>query len=124
MGCEYSCEGTADRSGLTPSAGPAVRRNGTTALIYAAHNDDRATVAALLGARADVNTKNNGGCAFCRRRCPARGRRWPTVTPMAAVPAPSGRNTALHMAAIYGRISAGVELLVGGADQTITDNDG
>ncbi len=35
-----------------------------TALIYAASNDDRATVAALLGARADVNTKNSVGCAF------------------------------------------------------------
>ncbi len=110
--------------GLTPSAGPAVRRGGTTALHYAADNDDRAIVAALLGARADVNTKQNGGCAICRRRCLARGRRWPTVTPMAAVPAPSGRMTALHYAAIYGFIDVGVELLVGGADQTITANSG
>ena len=52
--------------GLTPSAGPAVRRNGTTALMRAAFNDDRATVAALLGARADVNTKRIDGCAICR----------------------------------------------------------
>ncbi len=110
--------------GLTPSAGPAVRRLGVTALHIAARNDDRATVAALLGARADVNTKNSYGCAFCRRRCPARGRRWPTVTPMAAVPAPSGRYTALHWAAYNGCISAGAELLVGGADQTITNNSG
>ncbi len=50
--------------GLTPSAGPAVRRSGWTALIYAAYNDDRPIVAALLGARADVNTKNSNGCAF------------------------------------------------------------
>ncbi len=114
----------AGRSGLTPSAGPAVRRAGTTALIYAAYNDDRPTVAALLGARADVNTKNNGGCAFCRRRCPARGRRWPTVTPMAAVPAPSGRMTALHYAARNGFIDVCAELHVGGADQTIMDSDG
>ncbi len=64
MGCEYPCEGTADRSGLAPSAGPAVRRGGYTALHYAARNDDRATVAALLGARADVNTQANVGCAF------------------------------------------------------------
>ncbi len=35
-----------------------------TALIYAAGYDDRAIVAALLGARADVDTQNNGGCAF------------------------------------------------------------
>ncbi len=95
-----------------------------TALIYAARNDDRAIVAALLGARADVNTKTNDRCAFCRRRCPARGRRWPTVTPTAAVPAPSGRYTALHSAAAYGSISAAAELLVGGADQTITNSYG
>ena len=43
---------------------------------------------------------------------------------MAAVPAPSGRWTALHYAAYNGFISAGAELLVGGADQTITNNDG
>ena len=54
--------------GLTPSAGPAVRRGGVTALMFAAYNDDRATVAALLGARADVNTQRNDGCAICRRR--------------------------------------------------------
>ena len=52
--------------GLTPSAGPAVRRDGWTALMRAAGNDDRATVAALLGARADVNTQANDGCAICR----------------------------------------------------------
>ena len=52
--------------GLTPSAGPAVRRSGWTALMEAARNDDRATVAALLGARADVNTQDNDGCAVCR----------------------------------------------------------
>ena len=78
MGWEYPCEGTADRSGLTPSAGPAVRRGGRTALMEAASNDDRATVAALLGARADVNTKNNGGCAFAAgavRRVVGGGRR-------------------------------------------------
>ncbi len=46
------------------------------------------------------------------------------MTPMAAVPAPSGRRTALHWAARNGCIDVGVELLVGGADQTITTNDG
>ena len=125
MGCEYPCEGTRwSVRGSPPPPAPPVRRSGETALIYAAHNDDRATVAALLGARADVNTKGIHGCAVCRRRCPARGRRWPTVTPMAAVPAPSGRWTALHYAAYNGFISAGVELLVGGADQTITNDRG
>ncbi len=46
------------------------------------------------------------------------------MTPTAAVPAPSGRCTALYCAAGNGSISAGAELLVGGADQTITNNDG
>ena len=110
--------------GLTPSAGPALCRGGVTALMCAAIRDERAIVAALLGARADVYTQNINGCAFCRRRCPARGRRWPTVTPMAAVPAPSGRWTALHCAAHRGFISAAAELLVGGADQTITNSIG
>ena len=64
--------------GPTPSAGPAVRRYGQTALIIAANNDDRPTVAALLGARADVNTKNIHGCAFAAgavRRVVGGGRR-------------------------------------------------
>jgi hypothetical protein len=43
---------------------------------------------------------------------------------MAAVPAPSGRATALHIAANNGSISAGAELLVGGADQNKQANDG
>ncbi len=110
--------------GLTPSAGPAVRRYGETALMYAAYKDDRATVAALLGARADVDTKNSYGCAFAAGAVRRVGRQWPTVTPTAAVPAPSGRMTALHCAAYNGSISAGVELLVGGADQNKQANDG
>jgi ankyrin repeat protein len=92
--------------------------------MIAARNGDRAIVAALLGPRADVNTKDNDGCAFAVGAVRRGGRRWPMVTPMAAVPAPSGRYTALHHAACNGRISAGAELLVGGADQTITANDG
>jgi ankyrin repeat protein len=43
---------------------------------------------------------------------------------MAAVPAPSGRWTALHYAADRGHIDVGAELLVGGADQSITDQFG
>jgi hypothetical protein len=74
MGCEYPCEGTPDHSELTPSAGTAVRRYGATALMIAARNDDRAIVAALLGARANVSTQNNYGCAFAAAR-PACGRR-------------------------------------------------
>jgi hypothetical protein len=42
----------------------------------------------------------------------------------AAVPSPSGRYTALHFAAMNGFIGAAAELLVGSADQAITDNDG
>jgi hypothetical protein len=124
MGCEYPCEGTADRSGLTPSAGPAVRRGGTTALHYAALRDERAIVAALLGARADVNAQHNNGCAFAVGAVRRGGRRRPMVTPMAAVPAPSGRHTALLSAVYIGSISVVAELLVGGADQTITDKLG
>jgi hypothetical protein len=39
-------------------------------------------------------------------------------------PAPSGRKTALHIAAFNGSTKSAVALLVGGADQTITTNDG
>jgi hypothetical protein len=39
-------------------------------------------------------------------------------------PAPSGRRTALHCAAYYGCTESAVALLVGGADQTVTNNDG
>ncbi len=42
----------------------------------------------------------------------------------AAVPALSGRATALHWAAANGFFSVGAELLVGGADQTIMDDRG
>ena len=80
---EYPCEGSADRSGLTPSA---VRRNGWTALIYAALNDDRAIVAALLGARAAVDTQNIHGFGFAVGAVRRGGRRWPTVPPMRPCP--------------------------------------
>ncbi len=55
---------------------------------------------------------------------PALSGAWSSVADGDAVPALSGRYTALHYAADYGRISAGAELLVGGADQTITNKDG
>ena len=42
----------------------------------------------------------------------------------AAVPAPSGRWTALHWAAGRGYVGVAAELLVGGADQNITNPDG
>jgi hypothetical protein len=43
--------------------------------------------------------------------------------PHAAVPAPSRRFTALHIAAMNGRIGAAAELLIGGAER-IPDNAG
>ena len=105
----------------SPSAGPAVRRAGQTALMVAARNDDRATVAALLGARADVNAEQISGCAFPARSARVGGGR---RCADAAVPAPSGRWTALHYAAHYGFIGAAAELLVGGADQCIMNDQG
>jgi hypothetical protein len=93
-----------------------VRRNGFTALICAARYNVPAIVGALVGACADVSTKENSGCAF-----PA----WLGVLAVAdARAAPSGRWTALHYAAHYGFIGAAVPLLVGGADQRITDKHG
>ncbi len=89
MGWEYLCEGTADRSGLIPSAGPAVRRNGNTALtalVKAVVNDDRAIVAALLGARADVDTKGFMGCAFAGGAVRRVGRWRPMVMQMRPCP--------------------------------------
>jgi ankyrin repeat protein len=74
----------------------------------------------LVVARADVNAKNNYGCALPRRPV-RRPRRSPTL-PIA--PAPSGRRTALHRAAYKGSTESAVALLVGGADQTVTNNDG
>ena len=93
-----------------------------TALIIAAWNDDHRIVAALLGARAAVDTKQNSGCAFAAARSAlVGGGRWCAD---AAVPAPSGRWTALHYAAHYGFIGAAAELLVGGADQCIMNDQG
>jgi hypothetical protein len=60
------CEGTP--CGAHPLRSPAVRRGGNTALIDAAASNRHEVVKALVDARANVNTKNNGGCAFpaCR----------------------------------------------------------
>ena len=87
-----------------------------TAALY----DHHAIVRKLVDARADVNTKNiNSGCALPRR--PVRRR---SVGGGPTAPAPSGRATALHFAAFNGSTKSAVALLVGGADQTITDNFG
>jgi hypothetical protein len=105
-----------------PPQCPAVHRFGYTALMNAAWNGRHAIVEKLVVARADPNTQNSGGCAlpplpvsaaFCRR-C------WSPTVPTA----PSGRETALHIAAYKSSTKSAVPLLVGGADQTITDKYG
>ena len=88
----------------------------------AAYNDRHAIVGKLVDARADVNTQENimiGGCALPRR--PVRRR---SVGGGRLRRAPSGRDTALHWAAFNGYTKSAVALLVGGADQTITDKYG
>ena len=94
--------------------------------MVAAFYDHHEIVERLVVARADVNAKHSiGGCALplgpFRRRWSVGGR-WRRRPRLA--PAPSGRATALHYAARNGRTKAAVALLVGGADQTITDNNG
>ena len=59
-----------------------------------------------------------------RVRLPRRPVRRRSVGGGPTAPAPSGRSTALHYAAAYGRTKSAVALLVGGADQTVTDNAG
>ncbi len=89
-------------------------------MMYAAINDHHAIVDKLIVARADLNAKDNYGCALPlgpsgdvvgRRLCRLRL-------------APSGRDTALHLAAFHGRTKSAVPLLVGGADRTVTNNQG
>jgi ankyrin repeat protein len=92
-----------------------------TALIRAAFNGRHAIVERLVVARADLNTKDKyAGCAL--PHSPSGGFRWSPTLPI--VPAPSRRDTALHLAAYYGYTKSIVALLVGGADRTITDDDG
>jgi ankyrin repeat protein len=99
------------------------RQFGTTALIYAANHDSHTIVQMLLGARADVNTKDGHGCALPLGR-PAAVSAAADGAPTAPAPAPSGRYTALHHAAMNGCTKSAVALLVGGADQTITAING
>ena len=83
--------------------------------MLAALYDHPAIVGKLVDARADVNVKNNIGCALPRR--PVRRR---SVGGGPTAPAPSGRSTALHSAAGCGYTKSAVALLVGGADPSIT----
>ena len=90
-------------------------------MMFAAINGHHAIVARLVAARADLNTKHSRyGCALPlgpsgdvvgRRLCRLRL-------------APSGRQTALHIAAFNGYTKSAVALLVGGADHTVTNNYG
>ncbi len=89
--------------------------------MWAANNDHHEIVEQLVVAHADLNTKHSSsGCAHSPRHV-RRRRRSPTA-PIA--PAPSGRHTALHYAAYHGSTESAVPLLVGGADQTVTNNSG
>jgi hypothetical protein len=119
--CEYPMRGvSADRGSPLPQC-PAVRRNGDTAVMLAAINDHHAIVERLVVARADLNTKHSRhGCALARG--PSGDICWSPTLPI--VPAPSGRFTALHLAARWGYTKSAVPLLVGGADQTVTDKIG
>ena len=47
--------------GLTPSAGPAVRRGGVTALMKAAYNFATAAVVSLAERRANLDAQDNHG---------------------------------------------------------------
>jgi hypothetical protein len=90
--------------------------------MVAACYDHSAIVEKLLIARADLSTKNiSHGCALPVRRFRRRRR---MGSRLRLAPAPSGRDTALHIAAGYGYTKSAVALLVGGADQTITNKIG
>ncbi len=119
--CAYPMRGVCAYRGSPPPQCPAVRRIGNTALMNAASNGHHAIVEKLVVARADLNTKSGlGGCAHSPR--PVRRRRRSPTAPIA--PAPSGRWTALHFAANQGSTKSAVALLVGGADQTVTNKEG
>ncbi len=91
-----------------------------TALMVAAANGHHAIVDKLVVARADLNTKHNYGCALpLGPSGDVIGRRLFRLRL-----APSGRFTALHWVAQNGCTKSAVALLVGGADQTVTNNRG
>jgi hypothetical protein len=93
-------------------------------VMVTARNGHHKIIEQLVAARADLNTKSSYGCAHSPR--PVRRRRWSLTLPIA--PAPSDRSTALHIAAVNGYTKSTVPLLVpllvGGADQTVTNNNG
>ncbi len=90
-------------------------------MINAVMNDNHEIVEKLVVARADLNTKRSiDGCALPRGPSgDLVGRRLCRLRL-----APSGRWTALHFAAWHGCTESAVALLVGGADQTVTNDGG
>ncbi len=104
--------------GPPPHPGPAVHRYGRTALHYAAMYGNRRMIRSLVDADADVNAKNDGGCAVC-----ARGES--AVECAGRVPAAVGRarETPLHYAASEGHSSSVAELLLRGADGAVQNNN-
>ena len=90
-------------------------------MMYAARDGHHAMVGKLVAARADLNTKHrSSGCALpLGPSGDVVGRRLGRLRL-----APSGRGTALHWAAFNGYTKSSVALLVGGADQTGTNNEG
>ncbi len=88
--------------------------------MYAVHNGHHAIVEKLVVARADLNTKHisSGSALPLGPSGDLVGRR------LRLAPAPSGRHTALHWAAGNGHTKSALPLLVGAADQTVTNNDG
>ncbi len=119
--CAYPMRGVPADRGSTPPQCPAVRRNGNTALMEAAHGHYDAIVTALLAARADANTRagNSKACACAAMRWRVGGR--PLRRPMRRPPR-VGRYTALHLAAGKGHAKCILELLVGGANESIRTN--
>ena len=98
-----------------------LRRPGRwTALHFAAYYDHHEIVEQLVVARADLSTKHKYECALPRG--PSGGVVGRRLCRLRL--APSGRRTALHFAAANGCTKSAVALLVGGADQTVTNNKG
>jgi hypothetical protein len=70
-GLRTRCEGYALIGAHPRRKCPAVRRDGWTALMWAAANDNPTMVEQLVAARADLNTKDNYGCAHSPSARPA-----------------------------------------------------
>ena len=106
--------------GPPPHPGPAVhRRNGFTALHYAAKYGNRRIVRSLVASGADVNVQDRFGCAVsaCGESPVECGR----PIPRRRLPC---RSTPLHWAACNGHSESVAELLLRCADGAVQDNYG